>query len=289
MPIGKRGEAKGRILSGNQPTLNAINHALDKARARGLDAGYVTLYTRTLQRFTTMHTRRSAIKTIALTTGAVALSTDLLRAQAPAPAEVFKLPALGYDYDALEPHIDAETMKIHHDKHHAAYVAKLNVAVAAAPGLEKKSIEEILTTLDAAPEAVRKDLRNQGGGHYNHSLFWQTLKKADNGTPNGELAKAIDNAFGSFAKWQDAFSDAAMKTFGSGWAWLVWRGGKLVTESSPNQDSPLSTGGTPLLGIDVWEHAYYLKYQNRRADYVKAFQNVINWDFVGERFAKLAK
>ena len=237
-----------------------------------------------------MQTRRSAIKTIVLTTGATALSTDLLRAQAPAaPAEVFKLPPLGFDYDSLEPHIDAETMKIHHDKHHAAYVAKLNVAVGTAPGLEKKSIEEILTTLDAAPEAARKDLRNHGGGHYNHSLFWQTLKKSDGGKPAGELAKAIDTAFGSFAKWQDSFSDAAMKTFGSGWAWLVWRGGKLVVESTPNQDCPLSTGGTPLLGIDVWEHAYYLKYQNRRADYVKAFQNVIHWDFVGARFAKLGK
>ena len=237
-----------------------------------------------------MHTRRSAIKTIVLTTGAAALSTDVLRAQAPAaPAEVFKLPPLGYDYDALEPHIDAETMKIHHDKHHAAYVAKLNVAVAAAPGLEKKTIEEILSGLDAAPEAARKDLRNHGGGHYNHSLFWQALKKAGGGQPAGELAKAIDTAFGSFAKWQDAFSDAAMKTFGSGWAWLVWRGGKLVVESTPNQDSPLSTGGAPLVGIDVWEHAYYLKYQNRRADYVKAFQNVINWEFVGARFAKVGK
>ena len=137
--------------------------------------------------------------------------------------------------------------------------------------------------------AARKDLRNHGGGHYNHSLFWQALKKAGGGQPAGELAKAIDTAFGSFAKWQDAFSDAAMKTFGSGWAWLVWRGGKLVVESTPNQDSPLSTGGAPLVGIDVWEHAYYLKYQNRRADYVKAFQNVINWEFVGARFAKVGK
>ena len=189
-----------------------------------------------------MHTRRSAIKTIALTTGAVALSTDGLRAQAPAtPAEVFKLPALGYDYDALEPHIDAETMKIHHDKHHAAYVAKLNATVATVPGLEKKSIEEILTTLDSAPEAARKDLRNQGGGHYNHSLFWQTLKKADNSAPAGELAKAIDTAFGSLAKWQDAFGDAAMKTFGSGWAWLVlarWqaRSGVLAKPGFPALD-----------------------------------------------------
>ena len=235
-----------------------------------------------------MITRRSALKTMVLTAGAVASSPELLHAQAAAaPAEVFKLPPLGYDYDALEPHIDAETMKIHHDKHHAAYVAKLNQAVAAAPGLEKKSIEEILTALDSAPEAVRKDLRNHGGGHYNHALFWQMLKKAENAKPTGELAKALDKSFGSFAKWQEAFGDAALKTFGSGWAWLVARDKKLVIESTPNQDTPLSTGGVPLLGIDVWEHAYYLKYQNRRADYVKAFQNVINWQFVSERFSKL--
>jgi Fe-Mn family superoxide dismutase len=134
---------------------------------------------------------------------------------------------------------------------------------------------------------VRKDLRNHGGGHYNHSLFWQMLKKAENAKPTGELAKAIDKSFGSFAKWQDAFSDAAVKTFGSGWAWLVARDKKLVIESTPNQDTPLSSGGIPLLGIDVWEHAYYLKYQNRRPDYVKAFQNVINWQFVSERFSKV--
>ena len=236
-----------------------------------------------------MITRRSALKTLALSSGAVALSRTAFAADVPPAEGVFKLPPLGYDYDALEPFIDAETMKIHHDKHHAAYVAKLNAAVAAAPGLASKPIEEILAALDTAPEAARKDLRNHGGGHYNHSLFWQTLKKSDNAAPAGELAKAIDKSFGSFAKWQDAFSDAAMKTFGSGWAWLVWRGGKLVVESTPNQDSPLSTGGTPLLGIDVWEHAYYLKYQNRRADYLKAFQNVVNWDFVSARFAKFAK
>lgn len=233
-----------------------------------------------------MITRRSALKTLALTTGAAAIGA---RAQtAPAAPEVFKLPPLGYDYDALEPHIDAETMKIHHDKHHAAYVAKLNTAVAAAPGWEKKSIEEILGALDSAPEAARKDLRNQGGGHYNHTLFWQMLKKGG-GKPAGELATAIDASFGSFEKWQDTFSDAAMKVFGSGWAWVVLRDKKLVIESTPNQDSPLSTGGIPVLGIDVWEHAYYLKYRNVRADYVKAFQNVINWDFVSARFAAAAK
>ena len=241
-----------------------------------------------------MITRRSLLKTIALTSGALAVSRNAVRAQGAAPkapeAEgVFKLPPLGYDYDALEPHIDAETMKIHHDKHHAAYVAKLNQAVAKAPGLEKKSIEQILGALDAAPEEVRKDLRNQGGGHANHTLFWQLLKKSDDSKPSGELARAIDKTFGSFTKFQEMFGDAATKVFGSGWAWLVWREKRLAIESTANQDSPLMNGGKPLLGIDVWEHAYYLKYQNRRADYIKAFHNVVNWDFVGERFATVAR
>ena len=238
-----------------------------------------------------MITRRTAIKTIALTTGAAALSAAHAQ-QPPAAAattpEVFKLPPLGYDYDALEPHIDAETMKLHHDKHHAAYVAKLNAAVAAAPGLDKKPIEEILKSLDAAPEAVRKDLRNHGGGHYNHALFWQMLKKGG-GKPKAELAAAINKTFGSFEKWQEQFTDAATKVFGSGWAWLVLRDKKLAIESTPNQDSPISSGGIPLLGVDVWEHAYYLKYQNRRAEYLKAFQNVVNWDFVSARFADASK
>jgi len=235
-----------------------------------------------------MINRRDALKNLAFTTGALAISGRFAFAQAPAVQEegAFKLPPLGYDYDALEPFIDAETMKLHHDKHHAAYVSKLNQAVASAPELGKKPIDEILTNLDAVPEAIRKDIRNQGGGHANHSLFWQTLKKTENGKPTGELAKAIDASFESFPKFQESFSAAATKVFGSGWAWLVW---KLSIESSANQDSPLSTGGYPLLGIDVWEHAYYLKYQNRRADYIKAFQNVINWDFVGARYAAIAK
>jgi Fe-Mn family superoxide dismutase len=239
-----------------------------------------------------MITRRHVLKNLAFTTGAIAFTSHLTLGQAPAAPEaegVFKLPPLGYDYDALEPFIDAETMKIHHDKHHAAYVSKLNVAIASAPGFEKKSIEEILTKLDSVPEAVRKDIRNQGGGHANHALFWQMLKKNENGKPAGELAKAIDTAFGGFDKFQETFTTAATKVFGSGWAWLILKDKKLVVESTPNQDSPLSTGGVPLLGVDVWEHAYYLKYQNRRADYLKAFQNVINWDFVSERYSKLAK
>jgi Fe-Mn family superoxide dismutase len=238
-----------------------------------------------------MITRRTAITQIAFATGAIAI-TGMAHAQAPAAAAaegVFKLPPLGYDYDALEPFIDAETMKIHHDKHHAAYVAKLNEAVAKAPGLEKKSIEEILANLASAPEEVRTALRNQGGGHANHSLFWQTLKKDEAGKPTGELAPAIDKAFGSLDKFREQLSAAAMGVFGSGWAWLVLRDKKLAIESSPNQDTPYMSGGVPLLGIDVWEHAYYLKYQNRRAEYVKAFQNVIHWDFVGARYAQAVK
>ena len=234
-----------------------------------------------------MHTftRRDAIKTIALTTGAFATAAAVAQTAA-TPPEVFKLPPLGYDYDALEPVIDAETMKIHHDKHHAAYVAKLNAAIAKEPSLASKSIEDLVANLDKQPESVRTDIRNQGGGHLNHTLFWQHLKKGAGG-PQGDLLKAIEKAFGSVAKWQEQFGESAMKVFGSGWTWLVLRGGKLAIENTPNQDSPLSTGGQPLLGIDVWEHAYYLKYQNRRADYVKAFNDVIHWQFVGERYAKL--
>jgi superoxide dismutase, Fe-Mn family len=233
-----------------------------------------------------MITRRAVLKTVILGTGAAALGGSVFGADAPAAEGVFKLPPLGYDYDALEPFIDAETMKIHHDKHHAAYVSKLNAAVAEAPGLEKKSIREILTNLDSAPEAVRSALQNHGGGHANHTLFWQILKKNENGKPAGELATAIDKTFGSFSKFQEAFGAASLKVFGSGWAWLVLRGTTLAIETSANQDTPISSGGIPLLAIDVWEHAYYLKYQNRRADYVKAFQNVINWDVVSSRFAK---
>src|SRR6266853_3502186 len=236
-----------------------------------------------------MITRRTALKNLVLSTGAFALAGARASAQAPAPEGVFKLPPLGYDYDALEPFIDAETMKLHHDKHHAAYVAKLNDAIAKAPGWEKKLIEEILAHLLDAPKEVQTALQNQGGGHANHSLFWQTLKKDEKAAPGGELAKAIDDTFGGLDKFKELFAAAGMSVFGSGWAWLTLRGKKLVIESTPNQDSPFMSGALPLLGMDVWEHAYYLKYQNRRADYVKAFQNVINWDFVSARYAELLK
>lgn len=241
-----------------------------------------------------MISRRTALKTLAFSTGAVALAPAVAQQLGTAPAVpvetegVFKLPPLAYDYDALEPFIDAATMKLHHDKHHAAYVAKLNQVIAKAPGFEKKTIEEILANLASVPEEIRDEVQNQGGGHANHSLLWQTLKKNEKSAPSGALAQAIDGAFGSFDQFQGQLSDAAAKVFGSGWAWLVWKDGKLAIQSTVNQDSPLLTGATPLLGIDVWEHAYYLKYQNRRAEYIKAFQSVINWEFVGERFSKLA-
>ncbi len=241
-----------------------------------------------------MITRRTVLKNLALTTGAFALvgSNGFAQAPAAAPAAadgVFKLPPLGYDYDALEPFIDAETMKIHHDKHHAAYVAKLNEAIAKAPGWEKKSIEEILTNLMKAPKEVQTAIQNQGGGHANHALFWQSLKKDEKGAPAGELAKAIEKTFGGFDKFKELFTAAGMGVFGSGWAWLTLREKKLVIESTPNQDSPYLSGALPLLGMDVWEHAYYLKYQNRRADYTKAFQSVVNWDFVSARYVDLLK
>jgi Fe-Mn family superoxide dismutase len=231
--------------------------------------------------------RRDALKTLATASAALAAGPAFAQT-APAPAaaaalEVHKLPPLGYDYDALEPLIDAETMKLHHDKHHAAYVAKLNAALAKAPELAGKPLNDLLKNLDQAPEAVRIDIRNHGGGHANHTLLWATLKK-NTGGPESDLLKAIEKSWGAFAKWQAAFNEAATKVFGSGWAWLVVRDKKLAIEPSANQDSPLSTGATPLLGVDVWEHAYYLKYQNRRPEYLSAFQSVINWEAVAANY-----
>jgi Fe-Mn family superoxide dismutase len=240
-----------------------------------------------------MMTRRKALKTAGLAGSALAICPNLPMAQAqppPAPAAApsgpFKLPALPYSFDALEPSIDARTMEIHHDKHHAAYVANLNKAVAEYPNLGKKSVEDLLKDLDSAPAKIQAALRNQGGGHYNHSLFWQTLAKNGGGEPKAEVSEAIAKTFGSFPAFKTKFSDSALKLFGSGWAWLVIQNGALKIETTPNQDSPVSRGEQPLLGIDLWEHAYYLKYQNRRADYIASFWNVVNWDFVADRFAK---
>jgi Fe-Mn family superoxide dismutase len=234
-----------------------------------------------------MMTRRQALKTAAFSTLAymAAPVRSIVTAQT-APAGPFTVPPLGYAFDALEPHIDAQTMQIHHDKHHAAYVANLNKAVADFPDLAKESPEELIKDLDAIPEKIRTAVRNQGGGHYNHSLFWQMMKHGGGGEPSGELAQAIDKHFKSFAAFKEQFTKAAVGQFGSGWAWLVLRDKQLGIEPSANQDSPVSHGAVPLLGVDVWEHAYYLKYQNRRPDYVAAWFNVINWDFVSDRFTK---
>jgi len=195
---------------------------------------------------------------------------------------MFELPKLEYGYDALEPHIDARTMEIHHSKHHAAYVANLNKAVEATPELAGKSLEELLRGIDAVPEAVRGAVRNHGGGHHNHSLFWQVMGPGGGGAPSGDLAGEIDAAFGGFSGLQDKLNAAAGGQFGSGWGWLVVSDGKLEVIARPNQDSPLMEGKTPILGVDVWEHAYYLHYQNRRPDYLKAWWNTIRWEKVAE-------
>lgn len=197
-----------------------------------------------------------------------------------------ELPDLPYDHDALEPHIDAETMRIHHSKHHQGYVNNLNAALEKHPELADKSLEELLGDLGSVPEDIKTAVRNNGGGHANHSLFWPCMAPGSGGTPSGELADAIDSAFGSFDAFVETFSKAAATRFGSGWAWLcVDEGGGLVVTSTANQDNPVSEGLKPILGLDVWEHAYYLNYQNRRPDYVKAWWNVVNWEQVSENFA----
>jgi superoxide dismutase, Fe-Mn family len=202
----------------------------------------------------------------------------------------FQLPKLEYPFDALEPHIDAQTMEIHHDKHHAAYVANLNKALAGHPELlSKEHVSDILRDIDKVPQSIRQAVVNNGGGHANHTMFWRIMKPKGGGKPSGELAKAIDDAFGTFDKFQATLSNAATTQFGSGWGWLVLAKGKLEVYGDKNQDSPYMKGHSPLLGIDVWEHAYYLKYQNRRPDYIKAWWNVVNWDAVAERYKNAMK
>ena len=198
---------------------------------------------------------------------------------------MFKLPDLSYSLDALEPHIDAKTMEIHHDMHHAAYVTKLNDALEKAPGWQNKSIEEILASIVDVPEDIRTAVRNNGGGHHNHSLFWESMAPGGTKEPSGAMAEAINSTFGSFADFKIKLAEAGIGRFGSGWAWLVKSGDKLEVYSTANQDSPLMEGKTPLLGLDVWEHAYYLKYQNRRPDYIEAWWNVVNWDVIAQRLA----
>jgi Fe-Mn family superoxide dismutase len=263
-------------------------------------------------------TRRQALKTAALATAALSATSPVARSQTASATSTaggpFQLPPLPYAFDALEPHIDARTMEIHHGKHHAAYVANLNKALAEFADLGKKPIEELLRDLSVVPEKVRTAIRNQGGGHYNHSLFWQMMKKGG-GEPKGELAKAIEKNFGSFSSFKDELTKAALGQFGSGWAWLaVDPNQHLAIIPCANQDSPITPtsgfsvaqaklfreryglppgisqeilGSSPLVGVDVWEHAYYLKYQNRRADYLAAWFNVIDWDFVSDRYTKL--
>jgi Fe-Mn family superoxide dismutase len=197
----------------------------------------------------------------------------------------FELPPLPYDFSALEPHIDAQTMEIHHDRHHATYVNNLNGAIEKHPELSDRSIEQLLGDLGSVPEDVRTVVRNNGGGHYNHSIFWEIMGPAGGGAPTGEIASAINEAFGDFASFKDALSKAAIGQFGSGWGWLFLSGGRLTVRGFPNQDNPIMEGGVPILGVDVWEHAYYLKYQNKRPDYVAAWWNTINWDNVNSRFS----
>ncbi|HCI44289.1 MAG TPA: superoxide dismutase [Mn] [Candidatus Omnitrophica bacterium] len=203
----------------------------------------------------------------------------------------FTLPDLPYGFDALEPHIDTQTMQIHHGKHHAAYVNNLNKALEGKKDFEAKSIEDLVAHINAVPENIRTAVRNNGGGHYNHSLFWETIGPKAGGAPTGELADAIKADFGSFDAFKEKFTTAGTTRFGSGWAWLIVSNGKLAVCSTPNQDNPLmdiaEVRGKPILGMDVWEHAYYLKYQNRRPDYIAAFWNVINWNAVGKRYKSL--
>jgi Fe-Mn family superoxide dismutase len=197
----------------------------------------------------------------------------------------FTLPPLPYDPGALEPHIDRQTMEIHHGKHHAAYVNNLNAALKEHPNLQSKRIEELLRDLNSVPEAIRTAVRNNGGGHANHTMFWEIMAPGGSKEPRGALADAIRSAFGDVASLQEKVNDAGAKRFGSGWSWLIVdAGGKLQVVSTPNQDTPLMEGHNPVLGVDVWEHAYYLKYQNRRPDYLKAWWNVVNWDAVAKRF-----
>ena len=243
--------------------------------------------------------RRTAMLQISTLAGAALLTRNISAEGTPAgqtpaapaaapPTGPFTLPALPYAYDALEPSFDAATMHLHHDKHHQTYVNNLNIAAAAHPELAGKSVDELIANLTSLPEAVRTVVRNSGGGHANHSFWWPTLGKGG-AAPTGELARAIDAKFGSLSTFEDKLTAAAMSVFGSGWAWLVkLPDGTVNIETTPNQDSPLTTGHKPILAIDVWEHAYYLKYQNRRVDYVKAFFQVLNWDYVSGQFVQKA-
>jgi Fe-Mn family superoxide dismutase len=204
--------------------------------------------------------------------------------QGAAAQTAFVLSPLPYAFDALEPYIDAKTMEIHHDKHHGAYVTNLNKALEGHADLQKLSLEGLIGHLDRVPENIRTAVRNNGGGHSNHSMFWKIMKKGGGGEPKGEIGEAIKSAFGSFADFKTKLNEAATKRFGSGWAWLMFTDGKLTIDSTANQDSPIMNGANPVMGLDVWEHAYYLKYQNRRPEYIEAWWNVVNWDEITKNF-----
>ena len=211
----------------------------------------------------------------------------MTEAQGTAQAAPYTVPPLPYAFDALEPYIDAKTMEIHHDKHHGAYVKNLNAALEGHADLAKLSVEALISKIDTIPESIRTAVRNNGGGHANHSLFWKIMKKGGGGEPKGEIAEAIKSTFGSFNEFKTKFNEAATKRFGS--AWLQIKGGKLGIESTPNQDNPLMSGAKPVMGIDVWEHAYYLKYQNRRPEYIEAWWNVVNWEQINQNYAAAKK
>src|SRR6266404_9851598 len=231
--------------------------------------------------------------------GAEQLGASLLAANNPAnfnskispedKSMAFTVPPLPYPFDALEPYIDAKTMEIHHDKHHGAYVNNLNKALEGHADLQSKSIDDLLKNLDAVPESIRTTVRNNGGGHWNHALFWTLMKKGGGGEPKGDLAAAIASSFGSFSAFQGQFAAAGVGRFGSGWAWLIVKDGKLVIDSTPNQDTPYFLGGQAVLGLDVWEHAYYLKYQNVRPEYIKQWWNVVDWNKAGELYGAAKK
>ena len=239
--------------------------------------------------------RRNFLLLLGATTGAAALGIFPAAAAADSTSQskqggtkdTFDLPPLPYDYKALEPHIDEATMRFHHDKHHAGYVKNLNEAVNKYPQLKGKSAEELISDLNSIPEDIRTAVRNNGGGHVNHTMYWKIMSPNGGGEPTGALADAINKTFGSFENFKKQFNEAGSKRFGSGWAWLVrTKDGKLMVMNTPNQDSPYMEGMYPIMGNDVWEHAYYLKYQNRRADYLNAWWNVVNWDEVNKRFEK---
>jgi Fe-Mn family superoxide dismutase len=226
--------------------------------------------------------RRTALTTLAALPAALRLAyaSEL---QGGKPAMAHQLPPLPYPTNALEPHIDAQTMEIHHGRHHAAYVTNLNAALDKHPALKDKSLDDLLRNLSGVPDDIRTAVRNNGGGHWNHAMFWAIMKPSGGGAPTGPIADAINGAFGGFDAFKTALQQAGMTRFGSGWAWLVEAGGKLAVESTANQDTPVSDGKRVILGVDVWEHAYYLKYQNRRADYLTAWWNTLNWDAINKR------